>query len=121
VGLTDPALLREATAREQRLLEKVNTLKDPAEKKRLLEAWPKLAAANRTYASFYKPYSVTERWLSPAAGALASRARHLLRLADELPKPSEKRLREYRDSNLKSLELSLFSSAPIQAELEIMK
>ncbi len=121
LGLTDPALLEEATARERRLLEKVNTLKDPAEKKRLLEAWPKLAAANRTYASFYKPYSVTERWLSPAAGALASRARHLLRLGEELPKPSEKRLREYRDSNLKSLELSLFSTAPISEELEIMK
>lgn len=120
-GLEDPALLAEATARERRLLEKVRGLENAAEKKRLLEAWPKLAAANQTYATFYQQLSVTERGFSPAGSSLAQTARHLLRLSEELQKPSEKRLREYRDSNLKSLEHSLFSEAPVHEELEVEK
>ena len=43
----------------------------------------------------------------------------LVRLAEEQPKPSAERLREYRDSSLDSLNLGLFSPAPIYAELEI--
>lgn len=120
-GLTDARLMQEARAREERLLDEVQKLPDAAERQRLLEAWPALATSARAYASFYKQYAVTERWLSPASTALSSRARHLLRLGDELSKPSEERLREYRDSNLKSLELSLFSEAPIDAALEVVK
>lgn len=120
-GLTDEALMREARAREQRLLDEVRKIPDAAERQRLLDAWPRLAESARAYANFYKEYAVTERWLSPASTALSSRARHLLRLGDELPKSSERRLREYRDSNLKSLELSLFSEAPIDPALEVVK
>ena len=40
-------------------------------------------------------------------------ARTLVRLAAEKPKPNSDRLREYRDSALESLELELFSTAPI--------
>ena len=39
-------------------------------------------------------------------------ARHLVRLAAELPKPNAERLREYRDSALESLKFQLFSPAP---------
>ena len=46
-------------------------------------------------------------------------ARGIVRLAEERQKPTELRLREYRDSNLNSLELALFSPAPIFPELEI--
>jgi hypothetical protein len=48
-------------------------------------------------------------------------ARHLVRLADELPKPDGERLPEYRGSNLESLKLQLFSPAPIYPELERVK
>jgi Peptidase S46 len=48
-------------------------------------------------------------------------ARHLVRLADELPKPDGERLPEYRDSTLESLKLQLFSPAPISPELERVK
>ncbi|MGL4944394.1 MAG: S46 family peptidase [Thermoguttaceae bacterium] len=48
-------------------------------------------------------------------------ARTLVRMADELEKPSEERLREYRDSNLVSLKHSLFSEAPIYADVEQLK
>src|SRR5207249_7710529 len=48
-------------------------------------------------------------------------ARHVVRLAAELPKPSTERMREYRDSNLESLKFQLFSPAPIHPELERAK
>jgi len=48
-------------------------------------------------------------------------ARHLVRLAHEMPKKSGERLREYRDSNLESLKFQLFSPAPIENALERVK
>ena len=42
----------------------------------------------------------------------------LSELAEEKTKPNEKRLREYRDSALPSLEQELFSSAPIYKSLD---
>ncbi|MBX7106211.1 MAG: S46 family peptidase [Gemmataceae bacterium] len=52
---------------------------------------------------------------------LFAAARHLVRLAAELPKPSGDRLREYRTSNLDSLKFQLFSPAPIDPTLEVAK
>ena len=115
-GLKDPALMQKAKTREQTLVAKVNASPQRA---KIAPAWPNLAKAYKTYATFYKEYAVTERFFSPSSSALSSRARHLLRLAEEKPKPSEKRLREYRDSALKSLELRLFSTAPIDEGHEI--
>src|SRR5207302_1369676 len=48
-------------------------------------------------------------------------ARNLVRVTDEKTKPIEKRLREYRDSNLPSLEQELFSTAPIYKSFETAK
>lgn len=48
-------------------------------------------------------------------------ARTILRAAAEASKPSGERLREYRDSNRESLELSLFSEEPIYDAFEIVK
>ncbi|MEZ6082199.1 MAG: hypothetical protein R3C56_42950 [Pirellulaceae bacterium] len=45
-------------------------------------------------------------------------AEELVLLATEDTKPSEKRLREFRDSNRQSLEQSLFSPAPLYDDLE---
>ena len=44
-----------------------------------------------------------------------------MRLAHEKEKPNSDRLKEYRESALKSLELELFSEAPIYAEFEQAK
>jgi hypothetical protein len=49
---------------------------------------------------------------------LFSIARTLLRASEEYPKASRDRLREFRDSNRTSLELRLFSTQPIHADLE---
>lgn len=48
-------------------------------------------------------------------------ARHLLRLAEELAKPNEKRLEEYTDARLPQLRQLILSPAPIHKELEIEK
>lgn len=48
-------------------------------------------------------------------------AKHLVLMATDDQKPSEERLREYRDSARASLELQLFSPAPIYDDLEIAK
>ena len=47
-----------------------------------------------------------------------STARTIVRYVVEKEKPNEKRLAEYRESNRKSLEFSLYSPAPIYPELE---
>jgi uncharacterized protein YqfA (UPF0365 family) len=48
-------------------------------------------------------------------------ARTLVRLATEKGKPNSDRLREYRESNIESLELDLYSSAPTYPEYEKAK
>jgi hypothetical protein len=48
-------------------------------------------------------------------------AMQLVLMAGEDQKPSEDRLREYRDSNRESLELELFSTAPLYDDLETAK
>lgn len=48
-------------------------------------------------------------------------ARTLVRMAEETGKPNADRLREYRESNLESLEQELFSEAPIYDDLETIK
>ncbi len=52
---------------------------------------------------------------------LFGKARTLVRLVEETSKPNAERLREYRQSNLESLEQELFSEAPIYDDLEIIK
>jgi hypothetical protein len=48
-------------------------------------------------------------------------ARTLLRAAEEKPKPSGERLREFADARLKPLELGLFSDEPIFDDYETLK
>ncbi len=69
---------------------------------------------------FEKPYYLFETghaFFSP----LFNIARHCVRMADELPKKSAERLREYRDSHLDSLKFQLYSPAPLFPELERAK
>lgn len=69
----------------------------------------------------FRPYLV--RWYETENNTFGSKlygmAKTLLRLVEEKQKPSDKRLREYRDSNLASVELALYSPAPIYPELEV--
>ncbi|MBQ7569168.1 S46 family peptidase [bacterium] len=81
------------------------------------QAWERIASSLHGSERLEEEYSLLEgRDAYPSP--LFSAARHIVRLAQELPKPSEKRLREYRDSNLESLRQDLFSAEPVYADLE---
>ncbi len=79
--------------------------------------WDKIALAKKVASRIAKPYFYYERGYAFDSELFAI-ARTLVRLAQEKPKPNADRLKEYRDSALKSLELELFSEAPIHADFE---
>jgi len=111
-GLLTPTVMAQKKLEEHELLRQFSS-GGPSPWQRIEEAQAKLAGFEREYL------------LLETGNAFFSEsfthARHLVRLAAELPKPSGERLREYRDSNLDSLRLQLFSPAPIQPELERAK
>src|SRR5581483_9172608 len=84
------------------------------------EAFDKIAAAEKIRAKNIRRYTLLE------AGAgfisdLFGYARTLVRAAEELPKPSTERLREFRDSNLDSLKFQLFAEEAVFPDYERVK
>ncbi len=112
-GLRDPQLMGRKKHEEETLRASVD--RDPEKKKDFGAAWDDIAAAYQEYRKFLKPYVLS----SPLLSDYFDIARNVLRLPVEKKKPSEQRLREYRDSNLASIEQEVFSEAPINDELEI--
>lgn len=115
-GLQDPAVMKAKTEAEAKLRAAVAA--NPEYKKNWNDAWDRLAAAHRTYREFFERYHAIEGRRAALRSDLLSIARHLVRLAEEKRKPSGERLREYADSNLPSIELDLFSPAPVYDALE---
>ncbi len=113
-GLQDPALMKRKYDAEQKLKEEIQKLPNSSE---VLAAWGKVAEAVKTQSAHLKPFTVLE-------GAVGFKctpfdiARTLVRAAAEKPKPNGDRLREFRDSNLQSLEFELFSEEPIYPDFE---
>ena len=81
------------------------------------KVWDDVAAAYKTWTPFERPYQILEH---PAAqgSALFRIARQVLRFSEERARPNEQRLPEYRDTALASLDLALYSPAPIDDALE---
>lgn len=82
------------------------------------EAWAHVESALALHRRIY-----LDRMMISEAAAFPSRlfqiARNLVRQAEELTKPNNERLPEFRDNRRESLEFDLFSPAPIYKELEI--
>ncbi len=118
-GLHDPKIIQ-AKVEFERI---IRTLIEADEERRAKwgDAWDRLAAAHRAYREFYLRHSALEGRRSALRSDLLAIGRHLVRLAEEKPKPSGARLREYADSNLKSIELELYSPAPIYPDLEMFR
>ena len=116
LGLREAELMRRKKQEEQKLRQAVNS--NPALQREFGTVWDDVAAAYQEYRKFYKQY-----WLYETTAGQSSRllpiARHVLRLAVEKAKPNEQRLREYRDSNLPSIEQTLYSPAPLHNSMEI--
>lgn len=79
--------------------------------------WAEIAAAMKLQREIFLPLTYVEknRGLN---SELAYFARWIVRATAEKTKPSDQRLREFRDSALPSLEQELFSTAPIYKSLE---
>lgn len=117
-GLKDPSLITRKTKEEQSLRKSV--AENPETQKMYGDAWDAIAAAHKAY-----PTYVRERRIFDMSGGFNSTlfnyARTLVRLAEENEKPNAERLPEYTDARRASLELALYSTAPIHEDLEKLK
>lgn len=107
-GLQDPAVMQLKAERERHLLEAISRRPEFAEH---LKAWQTVAELQKSRAELLGQVGSFRSHLYGIAETL------VLMAAEDL-KPSNDRLREFRDSNRESLEQELFSTAPIYPDLE---
>ena len=117
-GLKDPALIARKQKEEQALRKAIAD--NPERQKMYGEAWDAIAKAHSTYPSFIKDRRIFEQ-MGGFNSELFYFARTLVRLADESQKPNNERLPEYTDARRASLELGLYSPAPIHEDFEVLK
>jgi hypothetical protein len=114
-GLQDPVLMGKKAKEEADLREAV--AKDP-KLKDYETAWAEVESTLKYAREHFTEYNLFERGQAFHSD-LFGKARTLVRAGDERAKKDGDRLREYRESGLKSLEMALFSEAPIHDNLEI--
>ncbi|HKU72713.1 MAG TPA: S46 family peptidase [Pyrinomonadaceae bacterium] len=117
-GLKDPALMSRKKQEEQALRKAIAA--KPEEQKKYGEAWDAIAKAHQTYPSYIKERRIFDQ-LGGFNSDLFGFARTLVRLAAENEKPNAERLPEYTDVRRASLELGLYSPAPIHVDFEKLK
>lgn len=117
-GLQDPAIMDRKRADEKALRDAVAA--DPKLRALAGNAWDEVTASIRQLAEIYFRYDLLEQ-AAAFNSDLFRIARNLVRIAEESARPNAERLREFRESNLDSLKQSLFSTAPIYADLEKIK
>ena len=117
-GLQDPGIMARKGAAEKALRDRVNA--DPRMKQAYGSAWDKIAAAKKVHQANLVRSALLEQGRG-FGGALFPIARTLVRLAAENGKPNTARLPEYSDAGRSSLELQLYSTAPIYPDLELAK
>src|SRR5687767_5949731 len=117
-GLKDPALVARKKKEEDALRKSIAA--NPERQKIYGNAWDAIAKAHAAYPSY-----IRERRIFEQAGGFNSTlfnfARVLVRLAAENEKPNIERLPEYTDARRASLELGLYSPAPIHEDFEKLK
>jgi hypothetical protein len=88
--------------------------------KEVLVSWDRIAEAQQVIGYNAKEYNLLEG-TNAFNSTLFGIARTIVRAVEEKPKPNGERLREFRESNLESLELQLFSEEPIYDDFEQVK
>jgi hypothetical protein len=114
-ALNDKAFFSQKIGDENALRQKV--LADPKMRTAYAGAWEAIEKAQYEYRAILDTYGYLEGNLG-FRSEMASFARTLVRSSEELPKPNEKRLREYTDAKLPQLKQQLFTTAPINDEFE---
>ncbi|HQR37198.1 MAG TPA: S46 family peptidase [Blastocatellia bacterium] len=110
-GLNDQAFLRRKGATEAELRKAAASKSDSG------NPWDSIGAARTALMSYYIRLRLLEGGVA-FNSTLFDKARTLVRIADEDGKPNGERLREYTESSRASLELGLYSPAPIYPGLE---
>ena len=117
-GLKDKALIGRKTKEEDALRKSIAA--NPERQKMYGDAWDAIAKAHQGLPSY-----IRERRIFDQAGGfnttLFGFARTLVRLAAESEKPNAERLPEYTDARRASLDLALYSPAPIHDDFEELK
>ena len=123
--LSDPSFMAEKERAEKALRARVNG--DPRQKERT-RAWDEIDRATSEYLGFRSELRYLEdagELVSPVEenpwgfdSRLFRAARELVRARTERRLPTEQRLREFQEASLPALTESLFSTAPVHAELE---
>jgi hypothetical protein len=116
-GLLNPSIMKQKKTAEKQLRDAVAESPQADE---VLPAWEQIAKAQHTIAK----NALQHRLLESAHGfnsTLFEIARTILRAVEEKGKPNGARLREFRDSNLESLEFQLFSAEPLYDDYERLK
>lgn len=111
-ALLDKSLMQKKSADEAALRKRI-----AGENPEMDSAWVSVAVAMKANRELFVPYQLIERGTG-LDSELMDIARTLVRAGDELPKSNNERLREFRQSALPSLELQLFSTAPVYDSLE---
>ena len=78
------------------------------------DGWDQIAAAYKTYG----PYAKRNAFSALTPSRLGGFALTLVRYAEEVRKPNNVRLDEFRDTRLDSLKTTLFSAAPVYPDME---
>ncbi|HEX6730455.1 MAG TPA: S46 family peptidase [Pyrinomonadaceae bacterium] len=117
-GLKDPSLMARKTKEEEVLRKSIAA--NPERQKMYGDAWDAIAKAHQSLPSYIK-----ERRIFDQAAAfnttLFGFARTLVRMAAENEKPNAQRLPEFTDARRASVELALYSPAPIHDDFEKLK
>jgi hypothetical protein len=116
-GLLDPAIMKKKQTDEEQLRAAVARSPQAEE---ILPAWQRISEAQQIIARNAPQYRLLEN-ANGFNSTLFSIARTILRAVEEKGKPNGERLREFRDSNLESLEFQLFSPEPIYDDFEQLK
>ena len=117
-GLLDPVLMAGKKKDEDGL--RAQIAGDEVKQKLWGSAWADIAAIKKEEQSFVERRTLIDKVMGGyGASLLMSHATTLVRLAAELPKPSDQRLADYGDAHLDSLYLELYSPEPIYDALEI--
>jgi hypothetical protein len=116
-GLQDPEIIAKKEAAEKALRERI--ARDP-KLKSAGAAWEQIEQAIKVRRELLVPATVLESGRG-FHSTLFSIARTLVRLAAENEKPNGERLREYTDAARASLELELYSEAPIYDDFELAR
>ncbi len=117
-ALKDKTVLDRKRSAEEALRGRIKA--DEAKQTAYGSAWEKIAEAQKVAESTRLEYAIYEAGYG-LDSELFHIARTLLRLDEEKKKPNSDRLREFRDSARESLELQLFSTAPIYPEYEVAR